>query len=86
LAAEGVDVGVSSSSMERAEEAATKIVQETGGKAIPMVGDVSSPNNMNTLYEDSKKALGGSIDILSNNHGGPAVGSALELDEAELIS
>jgi len=86
LAAEGVDVVVSSSSMERAEEAAAKIAKETGGKAIPMVGDVSSPDNMNTLYEGSKAALGGSIDILLNNHGGPAVGPALELDEEVLIS
>lgn len=51
-----------------------------------MVSDVSSPDNMNTLYEMSKAALGGSIDILFNNHGGPAVGPALELDEKVLIS
>ncbi|MBT3765237.1 MAG: SDR family oxidoreductase [Rhodospirillaceae bacterium] len=83
LAAEGVDVVLSGSSMERAEAAAAKI---TDGKVVPMVGDVSNPDNMNTLYEDAKKALGGPIDILFNNHGGPAVGAALDLDEAELIS
>lgn len=86
LAAEGVDVALSSSSMERAVDAAKNIADATGGTVVPLIGDVSSPDNMNVLYDAAKDALGGSIDILFCNHGGPAVGPALELDEAELIS
>ncbi len=85
LSAEGVDVVVSSSSIERAEAAAVKISTETGGKVIPVVGDVSAADNMNVLHANAKAALGGPIDILLNNHGGAAIGPALELDEAELV-
>lgn len=85
LAAEGVEVAVGSSNLERAKVAAEKISHETGGKVVPLVGDVSVADNMNVLHAEAKDALGGSIDILLNNHGGPAIGPALELDEAELV-
>lgn len=85
LASEGVDVAVSSSNLGRAKKAAAKIAAETGGRVFPLVGDVSLPGNMNILHDEAKEALGGSVDILLNNHGGPAIGPALELDEAELI-
>lgn len=84
LAAEGVEVAVSSSSLERAKAAAVLIQNETGGKAVGLVGDVSIADDMNILHAEAKAALGGTIDILLNNHGGPAIGPALELDEAEL--
>lgn len=85
LSAEGVDVVLSSSSLERAQAASSAIAEETGGKVIGLVGDVSIADNMNILHSQAKDALGGPIDILLNNHGGPAIGPALELDEAELI-
>lgn len=84
LAAEGVAVAVSSSNLERAEKAAKQITQETGGIAVPLVGDVSVADNMDILHTQAKAALGGPIDILLNNHGGPAIGPALELNEAAL--
>ncbi|MBT3905875.1 MAG: SDR family oxidoreductase [Rhodospirillaceae bacterium] len=86
LAAEGVSVSVSGSNLERAQAAAKKITDETGSLAVGFEGDVTNSDNMNALYESSKEALGGPIDILFNNHGGPAFGLAEELDEQELIS
>lgn len=85
LAAEGVQVVAASSSMERCEEAAAKIAKATGAKVVPALGDVSDPDNMNRLYDAAVDALGG-VDILINNHGGPARGLAKELKEADLKS
>jgi 3-oxoacyl-[acyl-carrier protein] reductase len=84
LAAEGVTVAVSSSSIERAEEAAGTIAAETGSKTAAFVGDVSKPDNMNALAEKVVAKLGG-VDILVNNHGGPPLGFAVDLKEADLV-
>lgn len=83
LAMEGVDVALSSSSQERADEAAKKLAAETGAKVVGLVGDVSNPDNMNVLADAAVKALGG-VDILVNNHGGPALGFAMDLKEEVL--
>ncbi|MEX2644183.1 MAG: SDR family oxidoreductase [Acetobacterales bacterium] len=85
LSAEGVQVVAASSSVERCEEAAEKIRKATGGKVVPALGDVSDPDNMDRLYEAAVKALGG-VDILINNHGGPARGLAQDLKEEDLES
>jgi 3-oxoacyl-[acyl-carrier protein] reductase len=84
LAAEGVRVAVSSSSMDRAQEAARRITDETGTKASAFVGDVSTPENMNKLADAVVGELGG-VDILVNNHGGPPLGFATDLKEADLV-
>lgn len=84
LAAEGVVVAVSSSSKARAEEAAGTIASNTGGKAAAFVGDVSNPDNMDTLAQQVTAEVGG-VDILVNNHGGPPLGFATELKEADLV-
>lgn len=85
LASEGVDVAISGSDLGRANDAADRIASETGAKACALAGDVSDPDNMNVLAEQAAAALGGTIDILINNHGGPPVGPALEMKEADLI-
>lgn len=84
LASEGASVAVSSSSMDRAAEAAEKIGTETGSKTVPLIGDVSSSDNMDSLADEAVAALGG-VDILVNNHGGPPLGFARDLDEAVLV-
>lgn len=84
LAAEGVVVAVSSSSLDRARQAADRISDETGTKTVAIVGDVSNPDNMNSLVEQVTGDLGG-IDILVNNHGGPPLGFASEMKEADLV-
>jgi 3-oxoacyl-[acyl-carrier protein] reductase len=84
LASEGVDLALSSSNLERAGAAARTIAEETQVKATPLVGDVADPDNMNTLADQAREALGG-IDILVNNHGGPPLGFAADLKEEDLV-
>ncbi len=86
LSREGVDVVVSSSSLERAEAAAAKITAETGNKAVGLLGDLSEPANMDTLADETIAALGGDIDILFLNHGGPPLQSAMEVSQRDLAS
>ena len=85
LAGEGVDVAISGSSLLRAQAAARRIAAEFGVRAHGLAGDVSDPDNMSRLAEQAREALGGAIDILVNNHGGPPVGPALEMKEADLV-
>jgi 3-oxoacyl-[acyl-carrier protein] reductase len=84
LAAEGVQVAVSSSSMERAREAAGAIAADTGARTAAFAGDVAKPDNMARLAEQVTGELGG-VDILVNNHGGPPLGFAVDLKEADLV-
>jgi 3-oxoacyl-[acyl-carrier protein] reductase len=86
LAREGVFVCVSGSNGERAEEAAAKIRKESGGAAMGLPGDLSKPANMETLVADAAEGLGGGIDILLLNHGGPQLRSALEVTQDELVA
>lgn len=84
LAKEGVDVCVSSSNADRATAAAAKIADETGVHAVGLVGDLSDPANMEGLAQGPEEALGGPVDILLNNHGGPPLRKALEVTADEL--
>jgi 3-oxoacyl-[acyl-carrier protein] reductase len=84
LAQEGVEICVSSSDLGRAEGAAEKIAAETGTRAVGLVGDLSDPANMDALAREATDALGGEIDILFNNHGGPPLRTALEVSHTEL--
>ena len=86
LSREGVDVAVSSSSKERAEEAAARISGETGNRALGLPGDLSDPGNMDTLVEAARSSLGGDIDILFLNHGGPPLQTALEVSQENLAA
>ena len=80
----GLSSPSSSSSIERAKEAAGKIAGETAARTAAFVGDVSKPDNMNTLADKVVAELGG-VDILVNNHGGPPLGFATEMKEADLV-
>jgi 3-oxoacyl-[acyl-carrier protein] reductase len=84
LAREGVQVCVSSSNRDRAEDAARRIADETGTQAVGLPGDLSDPENIETLARDAAAALGGTIDILLANHGGPPLRKALEVSPQEL--
>ena len=86
LAREGVHVCVSGSDETRARDAANRIVAETGGTAIGLVGDLSDPANMDRLAQESEAELGGAIDILILNHGGPPLRKASEVTADELTS
>lgn len=86
LSREGVQVAVSSSSLERAQAAAAEITAETGNLAVGLLGDLSDPSNMNELVESAKRELGGEIDILLLNHGGPPMQSAMEVGQEIMAS
>lgn len=84
LAQEGVHVCVSGSDIGRAEDAAGRIADETGAPATGLSGDMSDPANMDVLLGDAEAALGGPVDILFANHGGPPLRTALEVSQEEL--
>lgn len=84
LSREGVEVAVSSSNLERAEAAAQKITNETGNKVISLLGDLSGPANMDKLADEANSGLGGGIDILLLNHGGPPMQTATEVSQENL--
>lgn len=86
LAREGVSVCVSSSDAIRVGEAAAKIAAETGVTAAGLAGDLSDPANMDGLAAGAEKALGGPVDILFCNHGGPPLRTALEVSPEELAA
>lgn len=81
LSREGVSVAISSSSLERAQAAAAEITAETGNLAVGLLGDLADPANMSKLVEEAQSALGGDIDILLMNHGGPPMQSAMEVTQ-----
>lgn len=84
LAREGAHVCVSGSNEDRAKDAAKRIATKAGGTALGMVGDLSDPANMEMLAKDAEAALGGPIDILLLNHGGPPLRKASEVTADEL--
>lgn len=81
LAREGVSVAVSSSSLDRAQAAAAEIAAETGQHTVGLLGDLSDPANIETLVAQATKDLGGDIDILLLNHGGPPMQSAMDVSQ-----
>lgn len=83
LAAEGANVVVSSSHQGRCDEAAAAIAAAYGVKAIGIAADLFRPAEMDQLFEQTVKALGG-VDILFVNHGGPQLGQAKDLDPDRL--
>ncbi|MFT5488872.1 MAG: 3-oxoacyl-[acyl-carrier protein] reductase [Paracoccaceae bacterium] len=86
LAQEGVQVCISGSDTARAEGAALKITDQTGQAAFGLPGDLSDPVNMDTLVDAAQAALGGPIDILFANHGGPPLRTALDVSQEELAA
>ena len=89
LAREGCDVVIASRTQSALEEAAKEIEDVTGRKAIPMVLDVTSREDVDRVVADAAKQLGG-LDILVNSASLPggspnAVGPIDTVDEDALI-
>jgi len=70
LVAEGATVVVGSRTAERIEAAAADL----GPSAVPLVGDVSTPEGATAFAEAAVEALGG-VDIVVTNAGGPPAGT-----------
>ncbi|HEY8584999.1 MAG TPA: SDR family oxidoreductase [Capillimicrobium sp.] len=68
LAAEGARVAVASRSRERIEEAASAIGAE------PLVFDAADTDRAPALVDEARNALGGPVEILVTNTGGPPSG------------
>jgi len=83
LAAEGVELAISSSNANRCGEAARVIAQAHNVSVVPIVADMFVPASMDVLVSEASSALGG-VDILFINHPGPALGLACEVDLDEL--
>ena len=83
LGAEGVELVISSSNLERCRNAARSIAQTHGTTAVPIAADMFVPESMDELFAKAVDALG-AIDILFVNHPGPALGLAKEIDAGVL--
>ncbi|MET4807110.1 SDR family oxidoreductase [Limibacillus sp. MBR-115] len=75
LCAEGAKVVICGRSQDKLDAAARRLNDAYEGTAYPVVIDLSADNSAEELYRAAKEALGGSIDILVNNTGGPPPGS-----------
>lgn len=66
LAQEGAKVVVNYASSKEAADKVVKAINDNGGTAIAVQGDVSKETDINRLFEETKKAFG-TLDILVNN-------------------
>lgn len=81
LAEEGAQVAIAARRIERLNEVAQKI-EAVGGKALPIVTDVSDETQVNSLVQKVNTTLG-RIDILVNNAGIGGLGTIEDSDPAE---
>ena len=75
LAGEGAHVVLAGRTQEKLESA-VRDIQAAGGKASSLVWDLSQLDHIASRAEQAAKLLGGPIQILFNNGGGPAPGTA----------
>lgn len=68
LAAEGAAVVVNYASSKEGAERVTKEINEKGGRAIALQGDVAKEDDVKRLFAETKKAFG-RLDMLVNNAG-----------------
>jgi 3-oxoacyl-[acyl-carrier protein] reductase/bacilysin biosynthesis oxidoreductase BacG len=73
LAAEGVDVAINGRNTASLESAAAEICASTGATVVPVVADVSQPEEVLRLVREAADMLGG-LDIVVNNVPAPVFG------------
>jgi 3-oxoacyl-[acyl-carrier protein] reductase len=71
---EGAQVAINGRSVQRVEETALAIAEETGGKVLALPGDVTNANTITDLIKRAASDFGG-LDVLITNAGGPPSGS-----------
>jgi 3-oxoacyl-[acyl-carrier protein] reductase len=76
LSREGVTVAICGRDLETIKSAA----EEVGNGAVGLVVDVSTPEGGKQFVEEAAEALGGGIDILVANAGGPPKGGFHDMD------
>lgn len=77
LAAEGAHVFMTARSGDKLAAAAQAITAKGPGRADHLAADLSAPGAAQMVHDAAVKALGGGIDILVNNTGGPPARTAL---------
>jgi 3-oxoacyl-[acyl-carrier protein] reductase len=80
LSREGAQVTVCSRDQARVNAAADAIRAETGNPALPVVADVTNPDDITTLIDRVVEEFGG-LDVLVTNAGGPPAAAFEELDD-----
>ncbi|MDX6314136.1 MAG: 3-oxoacyl-[acyl-carrier protein] reductase [Streptomyces sp.] len=83
LAADGARVAVNYHSNAEAAEAVVSAIEQAGGTAVAIQGDIGVREDVERLFKESLSAFG-SLDILVNNAGLGANGNIADLD-AELL-
>lgn len=81
LAAEGADVVVTATSLERAQKTADEITAK-GGKALAVKVDVSSSSDVEALFAKTAEVFG-KLDILVNNAGITRDGLLMRMKDAD---
>lgn len=71
---EGAQVVINSRTLEKLQDTASKIVQETGNPVFTMVADVTDAEAIRRLVTNAAETLGG-LDVLVTNAGGPPAGT-----------
>ncbi len=78
FAEEGACIAISSRSAERIEHTAEVIARDTGAQVLPIVGDVSKPDDADRMVQRTIDRWG-RLDILVTNASGPTPGQFLAL-------
>jgi 3-oxoacyl-[acyl-carrier protein] reductase len=82
LAEDGWPVGVSYRTDDAAAAAVTVAIQDAGGEAVPLRGDISNPELPDTLFATLEERFG-RVAVLVNNAGIRQDGLALQLTDAD---
>ncbi len=81
LHAAGAKVALCARDKAALEATAASLEKARPKTVFTLTGDIGDPAFLSKLVEGTERALGGSIQILINNSGGPAPGGALEMTE-----
>ena len=81
LAAEGCSVAICARDGDHLQAAATRIVEDTGATIHPGVCDVSNGDAVRRWVDESVDKLGGSLEIVVPNAGGPPAGTFADTTE-----
>jgi 3-oxoacyl-[acyl-carrier protein] reductase len=82
LAQEGATVVICSRRQKEINEAANEIQKATNATVIPLVADVTKPEDIERLVTETKQRFG-TVHVLVNNAGGPPTGDILSLKDED---
>lgn len=82
LANEGVNVMLTSRSIDNLQKAAEDIRQEAKGKVAYFPADITKADDIKALVKETRNKLG-KIDILVNNAGGPPAGNFMDFEDED---